>query len=457
MTQRRKFLNLLTMMLMSCYLTSAKESQGNIAKSSKKSIVIIGAGLAGLTAARQLQKQGHQIIIIEARERIGGRIWTSTKWQDIPLDLGASWIHGVQGNPLTDLAGLIQAQRLITSYDKTITYHTSGQPLSQTQANLLESLRQQVNKALKKAQNQDTDRSISQAIEPLRRKFDPSSEAYRFINFILSGEIEQEYSGSTSKLSAHWYDSAKEFGGDDALFVQGFKTITDYLASTLEIELGQIVKEIHWDKSPVKIITQKSEFIADHVIITLPLGVLQSQSVAFSPQLPDYKQNAIALLGMGVLNKCYLRFPDAFWATNVDWLEYISQKHGEWTEWVSFKRVANQPILLGFNAADRAKEIEAWSDQRIVASAMETLKLLYGRDIPNPIDYQITRWASEPFSLGSYSYNAVGATPKTRRDLAMPLGKLLFFAGEACSQDYFGTAHGAYLSGLRVAKEVLAI
>lgn len=115
------------------------------------------------------------------------------------------------------------------------------------------------------------------------------------------------------------------------------------------------------------------------------------------------------------------------------------------------------PILLGFNAADRAKETEAWSDQRIVASAMEILKLLYGRDIPDHIDYQITCWASDPFFLGSYSYNTVGATPKTRRYLAMPLGKLLFFAKEACSDDYFGTAHGAYLSGLRVAKEVLAI
>lgn len=114
-----------------------------------------------------------------------------------------------------------------------------------------------------------------------------------------------------------------------------------------KIELGQVVKEIQWQRSPVRVITQKTEFIADHIVVTLPLGVLQANSVRFSPELPRSKQDAIAKLGMGVLNKCYLRF------TDVDWLEYIPAKHGEWTEWVSFKPAANIPVLLRFNAADR--------------------------------------------------------------------------------------------------------
>jgi len=119
--------------------------------------------------------------------------------------------------------------------------------------------------------------------------------------------------------------------------------------------------------------------------------------------------------------------------------------------------VANMPILLGFNAADRGRAIEAWSDEQIVASAMQTLRTIYGVSIPEPIDYQITRWATDPFSLGSYSYNPVGAVPRMRRELAAPLGKSVFFAGEASNEDYFGTAHGAYLSGLRAAKEILKI
>ncbi|MEC4854125.1 MAG: NAD(P)/FAD-dependent oxidoreductase, partial [Jaaginema sp. PMC 1079.18] len=212
---------------------------------------------------------------------------------------------------------------------------------------------------------------------------------------------------------------------------------------------------IQWQRSPVRVITQKTEFSADHVVVTLPLGVLQANTVRFSPELPRSKQDAIAKLGMGVLNKCYLRFADVFWDADVDWLEYIPAKHGEWTEWVSFKQAANLPVLLGFNAADWGRAIETWSNEQIVKSAMQTLRTIYGVSIPEPIDYQITRWATDPFSLGSYSYNRVGAVPKMRQELAAPLEKSVFFAGEASNRDYFGTAHGAYLSGLRAAQEIL--
>jgi monoamine oxidase len=455
---RRNFLTIFGLTLMgSVNNACGEESKGYTTTSNKKRIVVIGSGLSGLAAAQELHRQGHEVVVVEARERIGGRIWTSSKWTDIPLDLGATWIHGTQGNPLTDLAEKINAKRLTTSYDRTVTYNTSGQLLSKAEEVRLEGFRKQVFEDLKKAQNEDIDVSIRQVIEPLIGQFDKSSESYRFINFILSGEIEQEYSGSTERLSAQWYDSTKEFDGNDDLFVQGFRVIPEFLAQGLLIELGQVVQEIQWHQPPVRVITQKTEFLADHVIVTLPLGVLQAGKVRFTPELPPNKLNAIAKLGMGVLNKCYLRFPDVFWSADVDWLEHISASHGEWTEWVSFKRVANMPILLGFNAADRGRAIEAWSDEQIVASAMQTLRTIYGVSIPEPIDYQITRWATDPFSLGSYSYNPVGAVPRMRRELAAPLGKSVCFAGEASNEDYFGTAHGAYLSGLRAAKEILKI
>jgi monoamine oxidase len=455
---RRNFLKIFGLTLMgSASSACGEKSQGYIATSSKKRVVVIGAGLSGLAAAQELRKQGYEVVVAEARERIGGRIWTSSKWTDMPLDFGATWIHGTQGNPLTDLADQINAKRLTTSYDRAATYNTSGQPLSKAEEIRLKNFRKKVFGELKKAQNEDIDVSIRQVIEPLSRQFDKSSESSHFINFILSSEIEQEYSGSTEKLSTQWYDSAKEFDGNDDLFVQGFRVIPELLAQGLRIELGQVVKEIQWHQSPIRVMTQKTELLADHVIVTLPLGVLQAGKVRFTPELPQNKQTAIAKLGMGVLNKCYLRFPDAFWSNDVDWLEYISANHGEWTEWVSFKRAANMPILLGFNAADRGRSIEAWSDEQIVASAMQPLRTIYGASIPEPIDYQITRWATDPFSLGSYSYNPVGAVPKMRQELASPVGKSLFFAGEASNKDYFGTAHGAYLSGLRAAKEILKI
>jgi monoamine oxidase len=453
---RRNFLKWLGLLMMGCTPRArAAEWNAHGAASAKKRVVVIGAGLAGLAAARELHTRGHDVVVLEARDRIGGRIWTSTIWPDLPLDLGATWIHGVSGNPLTDVADKSQTRRFATSYDKAITYNTGGQQLSAAETTRLNALRTRAVTALKQAQERGADVSIRQAIEPVMRQVGDASEAARFLNFILSAEIEQEYSGSAATLSAHWYDHAKEFAGDDVLFVQGFHVITQFLASMLRIEREQVVTDIHWGQSPVRVMTSKTEFIADHVVVTLPLGVLQAGHVRFVPALPRNKQHAMAKLGMGVLNKCYLRFSDAFWPTDVDWLEHVPAKPGEWTEWVSFMRIANKPVLLGFNAADQGRGMEAWSDQDIVASAMRTLKIIFGTGIPDPIGSQITRWATDPFSLGSYSYNPVGAQSVMRRVLAAPLRQRVFFAGEASEVDHFGTAHGAYLSGLRAAEEIL--
>ena len=448
--QRRAFLSLISMLLLSSL--PSVEAKDNAAMSSKKRIIVIGAGLAGLVAAKTLQAQGHEVLVLEARDRIGGRISTSTKWPDMPLDLGATWIHGVKGNPLTQLAQSLQVKQIATSYDSSITYNTAGKALSSAEDASLEKVRKQVLNAIKQAQNQASDRSIRAAIEPLFTQASPATQ--RLINFILSGNIEQEYAGSAAELSAYWYDASKAFAGQDALFAKGFHVITDYLAQGLSIKLGQAVQTIHWQSQPLRVITQHGEFKADQVLVTLPLGVLQAKRVQFLPDLPNSKQTAIAKLGMGVLNKCYLRFNKVFWPTDVDWLEYIPSEHGKWTEWVSFMRSAKLPILLGFNAAERGKAIEAWTDQQIVSSAMQTLRTLYGTAIPDPVDYQITRWASDPFALGSYSYNAVGSTPSMRKELAKPLANTVFFAGEASETNYFSTAHGAYLSGLRAAQEM---
>ena len=344
---------------------------------------------------RELNRAGHQVLVLEARDRIGGRIWTGNKWPDLPLDLGATWIHGTTGNPLSDLADQLGARRLITSYERTVIYNTDGQEISKSKEAKLESIREKMSTTLRKAQNSDADISIRQALA--------------------------------------------------SLFAQGFKVLTDYLAQGIDIRLSQVVKEIRWQASQISVRTADHEFVADQVVVTLPLGVLQSKDVRFLPELPNDKRNAINKLGMGVLNKCYLRFNQAFWPDDIDWLEYVSAKHGEWTEWVSFQRALKKPILLGFNAADCGREIETWSDQQIVASAMATLKTIFGAGIPQPIDWQITRWASDSFAKGSYSYNALGSTPKMREALASTLNGRLFFAGEATNKDYFGTAHGAFL------------
>ncbi len=415
---RQQFIRLLSMVLLSRGINARAQDHDD-----KSKVIVIGAGIAGLAAANELQAEGYDVVVLEARDRIGGRIHTSTQWPEIPLDLGASWIHGVSGNPLTELADEIEAVRLTTSYDRAATYDTDGQPLSETDEQLQQKLRSRLYEAIEKVQDDDSDVSIRQAIESITRKLSKGSREQRLLDFIISSELEQEYAGSATKLSAQWFDSGKQFDGGDALFARGFQTITSYLAEELTIKLNQVVREIRWDRSPTQVITHTNTFEGDYVLVTLPLGVLKTGKVKFNPALPKSKSDAIDKLGMGVLNKCYLRFPEAFWPKNVDWLEYIPASHGAWTEWVSFWRVAKQPVLLGFNAADRGQEIERLTDEQIVASAMETLRTIYGKAIPDPTGHQITRWAIDPYAFGSYSYNAVGSTPKMRNALAASLGE----------------------------------
>lgn len=447
---KRRFLQSIAMMLLTGPAGTASRKTGNVSGRSNR-VVVVGAGLAGLAAARELQQNGADVVVVEARERIGGRVWTSREWDSLPLDLGASWIHGVERNPLTGLADRLDTRRLVTSYERSRTYDSRGKPLGAEEEERLDELRRQFDRAIEAAWEESHDVSVAQAIERLA----PGDR--RLLDFIVHSELEQEYSGSAAQLSAWWYDQSEEYDGEDVLFADGFGVIPEFLAKDVDVRLGQVVREIQWGQAPVRVITQDSVHEADRVLVTLPLGVLQSGKVGFSPDLPGRKREAIAALGMGVLNKCYLRFGEPFWPQDVDWLEYIPESPRAWTEWVSFWRVAKQPVLVGFSAADQAREAERQSDEQIVASALGTLRSIFGECVPEPTGFRITRWASDPFACGSYSYNAVGSTPGMRETLASAVGDRVFFAGEAAHSACFGTAHGALLSGLRAAREILSV
>jgi len=421
----------------------------------KQKVLVVGAGMAGLAAAKQLALAGHEVVVLEARERLGGRIWTNRKWADAPMDLGASWIHMMDGNPLTALAKQAGARTFVTSYDSAIFYNTDGKPASEALQTEMAQLDDKIANILAEAQNADDDQSVRKTVQDALGWDHLGQTEKQKANFVLNSVYEQEYAGSADALSTYWFDDDEEYDGDDGLFPGGYSALTDFLARGVRIEKQQVVKEVTWSATgAVSITTDKTTFSGDRAVITLPLGVLKNGGIKFTPGLPQNKRNAISSLGMGFFNKCFLRFPRVFWPANYDWLEYVPARQGEWVEWLNVARVGQKPILLGFNAADFGKEIESWTDAKIVDSAMQTLRGIFGAGIPDPTDFQLTRWGADPFAMGSYSFNALGSAPKMRDALAQPVDQRIFFAGEATSRQYFATVHGAYLSGLRAAKEI---
>jgi len=157
---------------------------------------------------------------------------------------------------------------------------------------------------------------------------------------------------------------------------------------------------------------------------------------------------------VGVLNKVFLEFPKVFWEDDVEVLNYVSKQKGHWQESYNLHYYTKRPILCMFAAADFAVQMESWTDEQVVASALKVLREIEDK-VPPPTRHVVTRWHMDPFARGSYSYSGVGAVqPRDRRAIAAPVGDRLFFAGEHASVLYPATAHGAYLSGVDAAKAV---
>lgn len=438
-------------------LSACSADGGQAADDSSADVIVIGAGVSGLAAARHLADNGRRVTILEGRDRIGGRVWTSTLWPDTPLDLGASWIHGIDGNPVYDIARQINAPTTVTDGDDITYYLPDGTETTPAQSEALESWGTRVAGTLADYQDSaDADTPIRDALAPLTGAALTDTER-ELLDYNVN-ELEHEYAGSAAELSALHFDNDGPVNGDDALFPGGYGQITDHLRGGLRVLTGHTVSGIDWNPSGVVVRTGNGDFQAGQVLVTLPLGVLKSGSVAFAAGLPAAKTAAIRGLGVGVLNKCYLRFPETFWA-DTDWLGYVPplDRYGQWAQWINIARPTGRPVLLGFNAADFGRTIEAWTDAQIVESAMATLRRIYGRGCPDPTGHQITRWVSDSYARGSYSFYAVGSTPAMRDDLAAAVDKRVHFAGEATDRTAPGTVHGAYMSGLRAAREIIAV
>jgi len=426
-------------------------------------VLVIGAGFAGLAAANALRNAGIPVTVLEARDRLGGRTWTHSVGGD-PVDLGGSWVHTHEGNPMSDLAAQAGVALLpadakditrLTGFDATtaswLTQAVLGVPFLLTEEFQDPGSLAALSDAL------GPNASVADAISPYLDGFPQlDADTRRRAAFGIRLLAEQYDAAPAEVISLAEYDAGISYGGDDEFPQGGYVRIIDYLAQGLDVRLGQPVSAIEYDDAGVSVHVGDAVYTGSHAIVTVPLGVLKAGPIAFSPALPDDKVAAIAALGFGHFEKVALRYDEAFWrdAGHINFV-YLSNTMGEFPLFIDLTDFVSGPALVALCSADFAAGLTAQDDGTVVARVRAILEELFGSGLPAPLDSAVTRWGTDPYALGAYSFLPLGATPADQDTLAAPVGGRLLFAGEATSAARFGYADGAFQTGIREAKRLL--
>lgn len=421
-------------------------------------IIIIGAGAAGLMAARELAKAGKKILLLEARDRIGGRIHTVATAKGNLIEYGAEFIHG--DLPLTK-ALLAEAGLSFQKADGSWWQQRNGQliqsqdiiPDWDTFAQKLQSLQEDI-----------------PLMEFLEQHFSgPRYAALReaAIRFATGYDTADPADASTFALREEWlgeednpqYHIDQGYGG-----LMQF-LLNDYIKLGGQLQLSHSVRSLHWKQGSVKIVTADTkEFSSQQAIITIPLNVLKSPAgeegaIAFHPAIPEY-MNAVQKIGMGAIIKFQLQFDHAFWKdqTALQDLQFILSEETVPTWWTQFPRESS--VLTGWLGGPPAKEWTNTGNDQLLNMALSSLANIFHTDISslqNRLkEFHIINWTTDPFTRGSYTYVTV-ETASVMNILEQPIAGTIFFAGEAFyNGPLIGTVEAALTSGQATAKKILA-
>jgi monoamine oxidase len=428
-------------------------------------VIVVGAGIAGLAAARTLVDHGVEVVVLEARDRAGGRCWTQNG-----IDLGAHWIHGTEGNPLTNLARRNALDTLFVGgdssysggWDHIVLHGESGRRLSYVEKMSSILLADEVRDELDSMRRRrvavgESDISYREAVDRVLASRDLSDIERQQVDWHIALTARDDCAADDSTLSFLWWDEGYEvYGYGDSVFVRGYGAVIEALARGLDVRLQHVVKRIAHSPVGVDVATDNGDFAADAVIVTLPLGVLKAGAVEFLPALSAGKQMAIERLGMGDLTKVVVHFAHPFWPIDQYVFGYLCRPlHDRPTMIVNMWKTHEIPALVLLAGGCLAREIERWPLETVSAWAAEVLRDVFGEEVPEPESVQCTQWDIDPYSRGSYSFVAVGSTPDDIDELAKPIGQRVCFAGEATNRHHWAGAHGAYASGIREAARLL--
>ncbi len=411
-----------------------------------KSILVVGAGMAGLAAARSLAEAGWPVRLIEARDRIGGRVHTNRDW-GVPLEMGASWIHGSKDNPLNELAQRAQAQTVPTDY-----YHPAKVAVD-PQLQPMDYHARTWRKFVEHACDDVDGGSLAAALDAAAADDELSDSDRAQLGYYVNTEIEDEYAADASQLSATTYDAGRYTGGPQVAILNGYDALPRLLANGIPIVLNSPVSAITQRAGSITVRCGDRSFDGPAAIVTVPLGVLKSGAIGFDPPLPEGHAHAVKALGFGVLSKSYFRFNRRTWQAENAFYQFMGTRPGLWAQWFTMPASVG-PIVLAFNAGERGRSVESSSPGELMTSALPIARQLFGADV-SPVEVQTSSWTTDPYACGSYSFHAPGSGLDDRRALQEPIGDRLYLAGEAVGINNPASVHGALLSGQYAAAELM--
>uniref|UniRef100_A0A7S4SWC3 Amine oxidase domain-containing protein n=1 Tax=Alexandrium monilatum TaxID=311494 RepID=A0A7S4SWC3_9DINO len=459
--------------------------------------LVLGAGAAGLAAARELRAAGlGRALVLEARQRVGGRCHTSDELgSGVPLDHGAQWIHGLSDeHPMAQLANELGVKTSRQMDGGGILAHSDGDAPQMTDERRARDAFRRLSPAVQAAMSAGPAGDCSW-LDALQRYADPrepvealfggeaSARQRALLNLRVYFEYENFEGARLDRWSACNGDTIPCLEGPNADVDGGYGTLISRLAEGLDVRFGRKVISVRYPgegmeeaaEVEVRCVAQDPEgreteevYLAPFCVVALPLGVLRSGAVSFAPPLPACKAEAVARLGVTLMDKVELLWETRWWARSVGSLRIASTESSltfhPWPWFVEPKAARGHPlgyaVLVCFVTGRFAEELAVLEVQEVEGRCLEALRHAFpATDIPKPAAVHATRWGRDPCSLGSWTYLAIGSSLADASALAQSVGRsgCMAFAGEHCcdgSQEGLdmGTVHGAFLSGQLAAR-----